>query len=176
MAVEDTLRRVDADQARGDLNMARQRLRGLIGSFPTRLDLRERLAEVYRNSGDAAQAGRWSYLSEHRVPQEQEAFEKAFGGDPVNLVWALAWRGSEDDADTDDARRRLSDLRIRAERESGEPVSWDRPRFTVSPVTRREKVEDVFVAIGCFTVITVGATGALAAIVNGVRVIYGWVQ
>ena len=51
MAVDDTLRRVEADLARGDLHMARQRLRGLVGSFPTRLDLRERLAEACRATG-----------------------------------------------------------------------------------------------------------------------------
>jgi len=46
--VEQTLARVEAELARGDTAMAKQRLRGLIGSYPHRLDLRERLARVYR--------------------------------------------------------------------------------------------------------------------------------
>ena len=116
----------------------------------------------------------WSYLSEHRIAKEQEAFEKAFVRDAVNLAWALGWRGAEDDAVTDEARRRLTDLRARAERESGETLSWDRPRYMARPMTRREKVQDGLVAIGCLTVITVGGIGALAAVINGIRIIHGW--
>jgi hypothetical protein len=57
VAVEKTLNRVAVDLAAGRVPMARQRLRGLVGSMPTRLDLRQRLAEVYRLEGDSAQAG-----------------------------------------------------------------------------------------------------------------------
>ncbi len=48
---EETLARVAGDLGSGHLSMARQRLRGLVGSHPQRLDLREQLAELYRREG-----------------------------------------------------------------------------------------------------------------------------
>ena len=40
MAVENTLRRVDSDLAPADVNMALERLREQVGSFPARPNLR----------------------------------------------------------------------------------------------------------------------------------------
>ncbi|HET9655283.1 MAG TPA: DUF6584 family protein [Kineosporiaceae bacterium] len=58
MTVEQTLVKVEADLAAGDVPMARQRLQGLVGSFPQRLDLRERPAELLEqaraHTGDVA--------------------------------------------------------------------------------------------------------------------------
>lgn len=48
MPLRDTVARVDADLAAGRVPVARQRLRGLVSSFPNDLMLRRRLAEVYR--------------------------------------------------------------------------------------------------------------------------------
>ena len=56
---QETLMRVREDIAAGRLSLARQRLRGLVGSYPQRLDLREQLAELYRREGIPSQAGRW---------------------------------------------------------------------------------------------------------------------
>ncbi|MFD4274821.1 DUF397 domain-containing protein [Streptomyces cyaneofuscatus] len=48
MALNDTLARVDADLAAGRIPVARQRLRGLVSSYPHEPAPRRRLAEVYR--------------------------------------------------------------------------------------------------------------------------------
>ncbi|MFF1508958.1 DUF6584 family protein [Streptomyces sp. NPDC058326] len=53
MPVPNTLARVDEDLTAGRVPMARQRLRGLISSYPQDLTLRRRLAEVYRLYGEA---------------------------------------------------------------------------------------------------------------------------
>ena len=45
MPLRDTLSQVDADLAAGRVPVARQRLRGLVSSFPNDLMLRRRLAE-----------------------------------------------------------------------------------------------------------------------------------
>ncbi|MDC5698264.1 hypothetical protein OO014_13450 [Intrasporangium calvum] len=75
MSEQETLARVHDDLAAGRVALARQRLRGLVGSYPQRLDLREELAELYRRDGVLSQAGRWTFLSETRNPAELRAFD-----------------------------------------------------------------------------------------------------
>ena len=112
MPLELTLRKAAAEVERGDLASvlrARQRLVGLVTSYPDRLDLRERLAEVYRLLGDQAQAGRWSYLSEARHEAEVAAFERAYRT-PLARLQAMNWVSGEAGATTETARRRLVSL------------------------------------------------------------------
>ncbi|WP_367136121.1 DUF6584 family protein [Saccharothrix sp. HUAS TT1] len=116
MPVELTLQRAAEEVARGDLASvlrARQRLVGLVSSYPDRLDLRDRLASVYRLLGDAAQAGRWSYLAEVRDEAEVAAFERAYRT-PLARLEAMNWVGGEAGAVTETARRRLVALQSAA--------------------------------------------------------------
>lgn len=89
---EETLARVAADLELGRLSMARQRLRGLVGSQPQRLDLREQLADLYRREGLLGQAGRWSYLSETVDPIELRAFEREYSRIP--FIECGPWAGA----------------------------------------------------------------------------------
>ncbi|MET9954344.1 DUF6584 family protein [Streptomyces sp. NPDC006339] len=126
MPVRETLARVDADLAAGRVPVARQRLRGLVSSFPHDLTLRRRLAEVYRLYGDAAEAGRWMYLDEDRDADETLAFEARYGS-PAWRMKALAWRGPESMAATPFAERQLAAVRTACAEELGHPVDWDNP-------------------------------------------------
>ncbi|MFF9199053.1 DUF6584 family protein [Streptomyces sp. NPDC014779] len=51
MPLRETLARVDADLAAGRIPVARQRLRGLVSSFPYDLTLRRRLADCATDLG-----------------------------------------------------------------------------------------------------------------------------
>lgn len=86
--------RLQDDVAAGRLSMARQRLRGLIGSYLQRLGLREQLAELDRRDDLLSQAGRWSFLSQSVNPEELRAFEREFA-DPVHRMRAIGWSGPE---------------------------------------------------------------------------------
>ncbi|MEU4107269.1 DUF6584 family protein [Streptomyces sp. NPDC027717] len=110
MSLRDTLARVDEDLAAGRVPVARQRLRGLVSSFPHDPALRRRLAEVYRLYGEPAEAGRWMYLEEDRDAAETAAFEARYRTTPRRLA-ALGWRGPESLAPTDFAREQLAALR-----------------------------------------------------------------
>ncbi|MFI2642065.1 DUF6584 family protein [Streptomyces sp. NPDC018610] len=169
MPLEDTLARVDADLAAGRVPVARQRLRGLISSFPQDLVLRRRLAEVYRLYGDAAEAGRWMYLEEDRVADETAAFEARYGS-PAWRMKALAWHGPEVTASTAFARGQLTAVRTACAEELGHPVGWD------DPASYRDHLEGeyaapsepwtvggVLVGVGCLA----AALGFLAIWVNG---------
>lgn len=116
MPVELTLHKAAEELRRGDLASvlrARQRLAGLVGTYPSRLDLRSRLAAAYRVLGQQAQAGRWNYLSDDRDPLETAAFERAYRT-PTQRLQALCWSGTLDDAPTETARSRLTALRADA--------------------------------------------------------------
>ncbi|MFE5656372.1 DUF6584 family protein [Streptomyces sp. NPDC056517] len=126
MSQSNTLARVDADLVAGRVPMARQRLRGLVSSFPYDLTLRRRLAEVYRLYGDAAEAGRWMYLEEDRDAEETAAFEKRYGT-PGWRMKALAWRGPEAPAATSFAAEQLAAVRTACAERLGHPVDWDDP-------------------------------------------------
>ncbi|AVV41668.1 hypothetical protein C6376_09660 [Streptomyces sp. P3] len=135
MSLRETLARVDADLAAGRVPVARQRLRGLVSSFPSDLTLRRRLAEVYRLYGDAAEAGRWTYLEEDRDADETAAFEVRYGSPGLRMK-ALAWRGPEAMAATSFAMGQLAAVRTACAEEFGHPVDWD------DPVTYLGDVED----------------------------------
>ncbi|MET9624694.1 DUF6584 family protein [Streptomyces sp. NPDC006464] len=126
MPLRETLARVDADLAAGRVPVARQRLRGLVSSFPHDLTLRRRLAGVYRLYGDAAEAGRWMYLEEDRNADETAAFEARYGS-PGWRMKALAWRGPEAKAATAFAEGQLVAVRTACAEEVGRPVAWDDP-------------------------------------------------
>jgi hypothetical protein len=95
MSRETVLARVENDLVRRDYERAKNRLHALVRDHPTDLDLRERLAAVYRLAGNPVEAGRWSLLGEH-VEHEQATFARAFP-DPWQRLAALRWNGQPDD-------------------------------------------------------------------------------
>lgn len=108
MAKSNLMDRVANDLAKGHTHPAKQRLHSLIGAHPNDLDLRRQLAEIYRQTGDLVEAGRWSYLDEGADPLEILAFERAYPS-PSGRRAALRWP-TEALAPTDWVRRRLADL------------------------------------------------------------------
>ncbi|WP_406274699.1 hypothetical protein OH779_39920 [Actinacidiphila glaucinigra] len=174
MPLRETPARVDADLAAGRVPVARQRLRGLVSSFPYDLTLRRRLAGVYRLYGDAAEAGRWMYLEEDRNADESAAFEARYGSAGWRMK-ALAWRGPEAMAATAFAEGQLVAVRSAYAKELGHPVDWD------DPASYRDALEEndeapvepwtaggVLAGVGCI----VGALALIAIWVNGVVALF----
>lgn len=175
MPLRETLARVDADLAAGRIPVARQRLRGLVSSFPDNLTLRRRLAEVYRLYGDAAEAGRWMYLEEDRHADETVAFEARYGS-PASRMKALAWRGPEAMAATSFAEGQLVAVRAACAKELGHAVDWDDPasyrhglqeKYEEAP-SEPWTVGGVLAGVGCL----VGALAFLAIWVRGVVALF----
>ncbi|MEU7277444.1 DUF6584 family protein [Streptomyces sp. NPDC045431] len=172
MPLRDTLARVEADLAVGRVPVARQRLRGLVSSFPNDLALRRRLAEVYRLYGDAAEAGRWMYLEEDRDEAETAAFEARYR----TALWrmrALAWRGPESLAPSAFAREQLAAVRAACSEAVGRDVDWDAVPFD-EEVSEAEKgdggwsVSGVLAGAGCL----VAVLAFLAIWVNGLVALF----
>ncbi|MGW7091542.1 DUF6584 family protein [Streptomyces sp. NPDC054874] len=153
MPLNITLARVDADLAAGRIPVARQRLRGLVSSYPHAPAPRRRLAAVYRLYGDAAEAGRWMYLEEDRTPEETTAFEKRYA-DPVRRMQAVAWRDPEASEEVPAfAAQQLTALRTAASDEIGCPLDWDGlPAGRRKPGSREDGTTTVgegAAAVGC---------------------------
>ncbi|MET9723711.1 DUF6584 family protein [Streptomyces zaomyceticus] len=163
MPLSDTLARVDADLAAGRLPVARQRLRGLVSSFPNDLMLRRRLAEVYRLYGEPAEAGRWMYLEEDRDAAETSAFEARYGT-PVQRMRALAWQGGESLARTAFAGEQLASVRAACSDAMGHSVDWDAVPSGEKEVGERSPFADFLAGAGCLVAIL----AFLAIWVNGV--------
>ncbi|MFD0595267.1 DUF6584 family protein [Catellatospora coxensis] len=107
MGKSDLMDRVTTDLSRGHTYPAIQRMHSLVAAHPTDLDLRRRLAAIYRATGNAVEAGRWSYLDDIAEPEELEAFEARY---PAHRrLDALRWPTGAP-APTDISRVRLAPL------------------------------------------------------------------
>ncbi|MDR6974397.1 hypothetical protein J2X68_001075 [Streptomyces sp. 3330] len=174
MPLRETLVRVDADLAVGRVPVARQRLRGLVSSFPHDLTLRRRLAEVYRLYGDAAEAGRWMYLEEDRHADETAAFEARYGSAGRRMK-ALAWQGPEAQAATAFAQGQLVAVRTARAEELGRPVDWadpaswrDDPEGQYEAPSEPWTVGGVLAGVGCL----VAVLGVVAIWLNGLLALF----
>jgi hypothetical protein len=168
MPVEQTLRKVAEELERADLASvlrARQRLMGLVASYPDRLDLRDRLAAVYRVLGDAAQAGRWSYLSEVRDEAEVAAFERAYRT-PLARLTALNWVSGEAGAATRTARERLVALQ-------GAAGAQLRGELAVADDRDSSWRTNVLVLLGLVIVLLCFVVGAVTLVIWGYRWVTG---
>jgi hypothetical protein len=165
MSIDDTLRQVEADLEQGRIFAAVNGLQGLVRERPERLDVRLRLAEIYRGQGERAQAGRWSFLSEDADPAELTAFERQFRTASGRLS-AVAWPGGTDELGPK-AAERLTALRQEAAQEIPVPV-----------VVREETVGDkVAAALGCTAAVVVAVIALIglgALIMQGARIVIGW--
>jgi hypothetical protein len=79
------LERAKTDLEHGNARKARDRLKGLVASYPNNQEVRTLLAEAYRRDRQWPEAGRWGYLiGPAATDSERRAFEKhsAFGWNP----------------------------------------------------------------------------------------------
>jgi predicted Zn-dependent protease len=170
MPIDQTLRRVDADLEHGRALPAINRLRSLVREYPNRLDVRLRLAQIYRGLGDLAQAGRWGFLAEDLDLAELDAFERQFRTESHRLA-ALAWQGSTDDLGPR-AKQRLQRLREAAAEETGRRLTAD-GRI----VDKQSTATKIGEGLGCAAVVVaaiLAVIGLVALIVQGAQVVLGW--
>ena len=78
----DGLNRAKRDLEQGDVRKARDRLKGLVATYPHNQEVRALLAEAYRRDRQWPEAGRWGYLvGPAATDKERSMFERhcAFG-------------------------------------------------------------------------------------------------
>ncbi|MFC0187145.1 DUF6584 family protein [Fictibacillus aquaticus] len=137
--------RIEHDIANGDLGKARDRLHGLLSTYPNNLKIRRKLGDIYYQLQDPAMAGRYWYLEEEKTPEMTaacEKFERAHGQDPKYMLRALKYNGNH---------KKIDDLRNEAGEENT-PADW-------------------LFLIGCLTVLAL----ILTVLGIGIYTIFQWI-
>ena len=160
MPIDQTLARARAELAAGQTDRSRQRLHGLLATYPHRTDVRAALAAAHRVAGNPVQAGRWAFLCPDRDTAETAAFLAAYPTTSVR-VQAMRWVGPEHDAEPS-VRDRMAELRAVAEVEVDRTT---RPR----PRPRPTPANDVLAMTGCLLVVAAVAALAVIGLVAVVR-------
>lgn len=159
MAKADVLARVKQDLAVGHTYSATRRLRTLVAIHADDLELREMLADIYRQTGNLVEAGRWGFLSAEVTPAELAAFERA-NPHPWLRLRILGWDGDEAALPTESARQRLRSL-VAAARQAGPPSTYQGP---LSPALSRNRWVKGSVVPCLFVLVALLGIGSLAAI------------
>lgn len=91
-----TLKKIEEDIENNNFGKARDRLHGLISTYPNELYLRKQLGDIYYKLQYPEMAGRYWYLEEHKTDIMHEScllFEKSMGNDPYHISRALKFKG-----------------------------------------------------------------------------------
>ncbi|WP_285767510.1 DUF6584 family protein [Peribacillus sp. SI8-4] len=94
-----TIKKIEEDIEKNDLGKARDRLHGLISTYPHELELRRRLGDIYFALKDPSMAGRYWYLEKNKTSEMEKAcilFEKSMGNDAFNISQALKYKGDRE--------------------------------------------------------------------------------
>ena len=171
MPKPETLKRIERDIAAGNLGKARDRLHGLILSYPEDLSLRFRLAEVYRQLQYPAMAGRYWYLEEQRTEEMRQAvaeFERECGNEPWLIANRQKIRFEPEGLPPGHARDRLTELTDRCKRKYGQAPDFSGRRGKRQFVP--ENVQSHAVAVGCILTFVVLAF----LVVMGIMHVLSW--
>ncbi|EEL89135.1 DNA helicase [Bacillus cereus] len=96
---EKTLKKIEKDIENNNLGKARDRVHGLIATYPNELELRKKLGDIYFTLQYPEMAGRYWYLEKEKTDVMHAAcrqFEKSMGNDPYHIVRALKFKGDHD--------------------------------------------------------------------------------
>ena len=160
MAKKDVLARVREDLDSGHTYLATQRLRTLVSVDPEDFEIYRMLADVYRRTGNAVEAGRWGFLLDDVTDDELEAFERAHPWPWVRLR-LIRWMGDPAKVPSQTGRERLLAL-VDQVRESGEIGPADRWSVEFGPRRKRRRVWPV--AIGVLILTAAGVLGSIGLV------------
>ena len=152
MPKDKTLKRIEAEIDAGQLGRARERLHGLLRTYPEDTAIRRRLGDVYCRLQYPEMAGRYWYLEEDETEEMRAAryaFEHACGHDPMEILLALGFRGDIEHVESDPARGMLLELRDDCGRKHGRYPDFGprgKDRWTEEP---RAKPRTRVLTFGC---------------------------
>ena len=171
MTKASTLERVKVDVSRGDLGKARDRLHGLIQTYPNDLDLRSQLAELYWKLQYPHMAGCYWYLEETQSDEARQAvelFEKRCGNEPW-VIWHWIKFKGDPDSIPEFAKHKLDYIISECKRKYGNYPEISSGKIEVKQ-TKKQKISN---AMSCFGYIAV-LLCILFTIITGIRAIVGW--
>jgi hypothetical protein len=114
MPISETLVKIEGEIACGDYGKARDRLRGLLSTYPNDLGFRRRLGDVYQLLECPTMAGRYWYLEQDKSPDMIAAcrhFERTCRDNPLEILLCLKFRGGLESLESSFAKQTLEQLR-----------------------------------------------------------------
>ncbi|MGE1166443.1 DUF6584 family protein [Peribacillus simplex] len=155
-----TIKKIEEDIEKNDLGKARDRLHGLISTFPNELDLRRKLGDIYFALKYPSMAGRYWYLEKNKSPEMVKAciqFEKSMGNDPIRIGRAIKYKG-----DSEILKRLQLDQVISPIQNKVKENLLEEPE---------DPYKDKLVIFGCFSIIILTIIFALI----GVYALFNWI-
>jgi hypothetical protein len=125
-----TLKKVEEDIKNNDLGKARDRLHGLIATYPNEIKLRKKLGDIYWELKYPSMAGRYWYLAESKTQEMIQAcqkFEGSLGNDPIKILRSLKFKGDSEFINNLQSRLIFSSLEKQDRKRRDEEIeeTWD---------------------------------------------------
>jgi hypothetical protein len=171
---EETLRRIEREIEAGDRGKARDRLHGLLVTYPDDLAVRRRLGDVYWQLHYPAMAGRYWYLEEVRTPEmdwARAAFERSCGNNAAQILMALKFNGDVLALGDSFAGRTLLALQEQVRQEHGYQIVFGKRGRERYRYTDRVKARGRWLLIGCLA----AALAAAALVTVGLVAVVQWI-
>jgi len=115
------MEKVEQNIAAGNYKKARDRLQGLLSTYPNRLDLRRRLGDVYWAMDEPLMAGRYWYLEAKKnadMESASAAFVHSCQDDATKILQRLKFRGDLRELTQPYAQERLGTLQEQADQQT----------------------------------------------------------
>ncbi|MCP4540029.1 MAG: DNA helicase [Chloroflexi bacterium] len=174
MSIEQTLKKVEQDISFGDYGKARDRLHGLIATYPNDLTLRRKLGDIYWRLQYPAMAGRYWYLEENKSPDMLAActtFEQSCGHSLFHILLSLKFRGDPNSINSEFAKERLLRLQSQVKDKHNYFIGFQKKGAERYQWVQRSKSRAWVSAVGCGVV----ALMALALMLVGFATVLDWV-
>ena len=170
---EETLQRIEREISAGDYGSARERLHGLLASFPQDLELRCKLGKVYWQLQYPAMAGRYWYLERDKsapMAKACAAFERSCGHDPARMLLALKFRGDPAYLEGTFAGRTLLALQAEARERHGYTIEFVKSGREKYRYSRQLKSTSMILSLLLLAVVVV----ALGLMIVGLLTVLRW--
>jgi len=171
---DKTLSVIEREIAAGDLGKARDRLQGLLLTYPSDLSIRHRLGDVFWRLQYPEKAGQYWFLRDsdsEDVVAAKHAFERRFGDSPALMLHELRYRGGLEAIDGTYAGDTMRALARRAGVDEQALREMLAPRKLIRP---RPNLRQAGVAVGLgfvgFTILLL----ILLGLINGVATVIRW--
>ena len=122
MSLEQILTQVDQEINDGEFDQARDRLHGLLNSYPNNLNIRHKLGQTYWHLGQPEKAGRYWFLIEADTPEMVAAcyeFAAACENDPQEILRRMEFKGDIMELDSGFGQFMLLNLKREAQEKYG---------------------------------------------------------
>ena len=164
-----TREKIEKEIAEGKLGVARDRLHGLVTSYPHDLELRSRLGDVYHKLGYPREAGRYWFLDPDPDDEKLTAislFIAECNGDPSRILHRLKLRIHPDELKNSRIRQKVDAL-VAECRKSGSPVpDWSGSSSVAKSGVRLWGYSCLAVIVLCALVFGLGVVKLIEIIAN----------